>query len=106
MVVLTLGSTCLVAGLLRPTPLNSAIVGGGPSGLLLAHRLLESGGHVHILESRSDPRMGTPEGRAYALGLGMRGRFAVSLEPEHARPFPCGLSPLCHARTATHVLSA
>lgn len=54
-----------------------AIVGGGPSGLLLAHRLLTQGKKVSIIESRSDPRLNVIEGRAYALGVGRRGRTAI-----------------------------
>jgi kynurenine 3-monooxygenase len=56
-----------------------AIVGAGPSGLLLAHRLLHDhvAKHVTIYESRNDPRELDIEGRAYALGLGMRGRTAL-----------------------------
>lgn len=63
--------------------LNIAIVGGGPSGLLLAHRILSSSTlnntNITIFESRSDPRntKATLEGRAYALGLGIRGRSAI-----------------------------
>ena len=60
------------------TGLRSLIVGGGPSGLLLAHRLLDAGGSVSLLEGRPDPRApGYLEGRAYALGLGLRGRTAI-----------------------------
>ena len=60
------------------TSLRSLIVGGGPSGLLLAHRLLDAGGSVSLLEGRPDPRApGYLEGRAYALGLGLRGRTAI-----------------------------
>ena len=55
-----------------------AVVGGGPSGLLLAHKLLASGASVNIYEGRTDSRSLTDlEGRAYALGLGMRGRTAI-----------------------------
>ena len=58
--------------------LNVAIVGAGPAGLLLAHRLLKSGAKCTLFESRSDPRVATNlEGRAYALGLGVRGRSAI-----------------------------
>ena len=56
-----------------------AIIGGGPSGLLLAHKLLlgNKKGKVSIFESRSDPRLNLLEGRAYALGIGKRGRTAI-----------------------------
>mmetsp|Transcript_1422 Transcript_1422/g.3115 ORF Transcript_1422/g.3115 Transcript_1422/m.3115 type:complete len:498 (-) Transcript_1422:217-1710(-) len=59
--------------------LKVAIAGAGPSGLLLAHKLLEEGATVEIIESRSDPRAPEAgmEGRAYALGLGIRGRTAI-----------------------------
>ena len=58
--------------------LNFAIIGAGPSGLLLAHRLLLANkGKVSIFESRSDPRLNLLEGRAYALGIGKRGRTAI-----------------------------
>lgn len=55
------------------------IAGAGPSGLLLAYRLLQAGAAVHVLEARSDPRgdAAALEGRAYALGLGIRGRTAI-----------------------------
>lgn len=57
---------------------KAAIVGGGPSGLLLAHKLLQKGAAVHVFEGRKDPRsLGDLEGRAYALGLGMRARSAI-----------------------------
>ena len=42
-----------------PPPLSglrTAIVGGGASGLLLAHRLLDSGATVKLIEARQDPR--------------------------------------------------
>ena len=58
--------------------LRAAIVGGGASGLLLAHRLLDAGCTVKIFEGRADPRGSDAlEGRAYALGLGLRGRTAI-----------------------------
>ncbi|CAE8621130.1 unnamed protein product [Polarella glacialis] len=58
--------------------MSAIVVGAGPSGLLLAHRLLKAGASVSILESRSDPRgEGSLAGRAYALGLGIRGRTAI-----------------------------
>ena len=59
--------------------MRAAVVGGGPAGLLLAHRLLGDGAAVDVYEGRVDPRIdGAPaEGRAYALGLGLRGRTAI-----------------------------
>lgn len=58
--------------------LNVAIAGAGPSGLLLAHRLLKEGAKCTIFESRGDPRViSSLEGGAYALGLGIRGRTAI-----------------------------
>lgn len=61
--------------------LNVAIIGAGPSGLLLAHRLISSSfpvSTIDIYESRSDPRKASNlDGRAYALGLGIRGRTAI-----------------------------
>ena len=72
---------CTAAGAVSGAPLSglrSVIVGGGPSGLLLAHRLLDAGASVSLLEGRPDPRTpGYLEGRAYALGLGLRGRTAI-----------------------------
>ncbi|CAJ1349869.1 unnamed protein product [Effrenium voratum] len=48
------------------------------SSLLLAHLLLAAGARVRLLEARQDPREpGSLEGRAYALGLGIRGRTAI-----------------------------
>lgn len=60
-------------------PLRAAVVGAGPSGLLLAHRLLSAGARVDLFEGRSDPRAAGASlgGRAYALGLGVRGRTAI-----------------------------
>ncbi|KAL7483803.1 hypothetical protein ACHAW6_009445 [Cyclotella cf. meneghiniana] len=61
--------------------LKIAIIGAGPSGLLLAHRLLSSAAlplsTLDIFESRSDPRLAALADRAYALGLGVRGRNAI-----------------------------
>ena len=61
--------------------LKVAIIGAGPSGLLLAHRLISSPlpvSTLDIYESRSDPRKESNlDGRAYALGLGIRGRTAI-----------------------------
>ena len=58
--------------------LTVAIVGGGPSGLLLAHKLVSNGAHVSLLESRSRPqKQVSKESRAYALGIGRRGRTAI-----------------------------
>ena len=73
--------------------LNIAIVGAGPSGALLANLLLKkkSGDDdntnnnnikVTLLESRSDPRKlldkeSNDIGRAYALGIGIRGRTSI-----------------------------
>eukprot|EP00439_Symbiodinium_sp_Y106_P073749 s239_g13.t5 len=49
-----------------------------PSGLLLAHRLLSAGASVRLVEGRRDPRTDKSlQGRAYALGLGIRGRTAI-----------------------------
>jgi len=59
------------------TGLRVAVVGGGPSGLLLTHRLLKAGAsHVSVFESRPRPS-GKLDRRAYALGLGIRGRTAI-----------------------------
>jgi len=59
--------------------LKVAIVGAGPSGLLLAHRLVKARvSSVNLYETRNDPRSGQNlEGRAYALGIGIRGRTAI-----------------------------
>ena len=70
-------SSYLFASLKESDDGHVAIVGGGPSGLLLAHRLLGQGSKVTIFESRSDPRVNAKEGRAYALGIGRRGRTAI-----------------------------
>jgi kynurenine 3-monooxygenase len=68
----------VVASEENPPPLNVGIVGAGPSGLLLAHLLLQQKNtQVSVLESRSDPRTKDAEQRAYALGIGIRGRTAI-----------------------------
>jgi kynurenine 3-monooxygenase len=56
--------------------LRVAIVGAGPSGLLLAHLLLQAGcASCSVYEGRPKPAQGAV--RAYALGLGRRGRTAI-----------------------------
>jgi kynurenine 3-monooxygenase len=58
--------------------LDIAVVGAGPSGLLLSHLLLQQENtKVTLLDGRSDPRRKETEQRAYALGLGIRGRAAI-----------------------------
>ena len=58
--------------------LKVAVVGGGPSGLLLSHRLLKGGAsQVSVYESRGRPTSGSLSSRAYALGLGIRARTAI-----------------------------
>ena len=68
------------------TTIQTAIAGAGPSGLLLAHFLLSQNSHsaikykVTLFESRSDPRLlsaNALDERAYALGIGIRGRSAM-----------------------------
>ncbi len=55
-----------------------AVVGGGPSGLLLTHLLLlDKTTEVTLLEGREDPLIKGTEQRAYALGVGIRGRTAI-----------------------------
>lgn len=63
--------------------LKIAIVGGGPSGLLLSHRLFQdrmgsNANHkITLFDGRSDPRTNELEERAYPLGIGIRGRSAI-----------------------------
>eukprot|EP00535_Pseudo-nitzschia_heimii_P006776 CAMPEP_0197184644 /NCGR_PEP_ID=MMETSP1423-20130617/10262_1 /TAXON_ID=476441 /ORGANISM="Pseudo-nitzschia heimii, Strain UNC1101" /LENGTH=562 /DNA_ID=CAMNT_0042635515 /DNA_START=66 /DNA_END=1754 /DNA_ORIENTATION=- len=60
--------------------LRIAVVGSGPSGLLLSNLLLGSDKESHqitLFDGRSDPRTNQLDGRAYALGIGMRGRTAI-----------------------------
>jgi len=74
--------------------IEAAIAGAGPSGLLLAHYLLSQNQQqqqqqqqskvikykVTLFESRSDPRLlsnNSLDERAYALGIGIRGRSAI-----------------------------
>lgn len=56
--------------------MNVVIIGAGPAGLLLAHRLLARSTHyqVFIYEQRSDPRMPRSDQRAYVLSLTERGK--------------------------------
>lgn len=63
--------------------LSVTIVGAGPAGLLLAHQLLEAGASVNVFEKRSRPILGKlpMDGRAYALGIGRRGRTAIQKAP-------------------------
>lgn len=65
-----------------PSLIASRWRGRGPSGLLFAHRLLRSKlplEKIDVYESRSDPRDPSKKlgGRAYALGLGVRGRSSI-----------------------------
>jgi len=64
-----------------PKLLNVAVVGAGPSGLLLAHLLLRQDNNIQVtlIDGRPDPRIvkGKTEQRAYALGIGIRGRTAI-----------------------------
>lgn len=63
--------------------LNIAVVGAGPSGLLLSYLMLKDGNQrrgnnqITLFDGRSDPRTNKLEGRAYALGIGIRGRTAI-----------------------------
>lgn len=69
-------STAQSSGSHNLPPLRVAIIGAGPSGQLLSHLLLPRF-HVTLFEGRSDPRRKEAEERAYALGLGIRGRTAI-----------------------------
>ena len=73
---MTVSILCAAALALPLSGFRTVIVGGG-SGLLL--RLLDAGGTVSLVEGRPDPRTEeyAKEGRAYALGLGLRGRTAI-----------------------------
>ena len=63
--------------------LKIAVVGAGPSGLLLTHLLMKNDNNgtnqpkITLFDSRSDPRANEIDGRAYALGIGIRGRTAI-----------------------------
>ncbi|WP_299488031.1 NAD(P)/FAD-dependent oxidoreductase [Acaryochloris sp. IP29b_bin.137] len=56
--------------------MNVVIIGAGPAGLLLAHRLLTRSSHyqVFIYEQRSDPRKLRADQRAFVLSLTERGQ--------------------------------
>lgn len=64
-----------------PPTLRVAVVGAGPSGLLLSHLILKQNGtFVTLIEGRPDSREAQDVGqqqRAYALGVGIRGRTAI-----------------------------
>ncbi len=54
------------------------IIGAGPVGTLLAIMLARAGGEVRLIERRSDPRLGAPEGgRSINLALAARGLAAL-----------------------------
>jgi len=79
-------STSLCAAAL-PKSLNVAVVGAGPSGLLLSHLLLRQDAiRVTLIDGRPDPRLRTTgretTRRAYALGIGARGRTAIRMVNE------------------------
>jgi kynurenine 3-monooxygenase len=58
--------------------LSVCIVGAGPCGLLAAHRLAQMGANVQLLEGRPKSNATSADnGRAYALGIGRRGRTSI-----------------------------
>jgi kynurenine 3-monooxygenase len=62
----------------RPPSVSVAVVGAGPSGLLLSHLILQQDNtRVTLIDGRPDPRTKGAEQRAYALGIGIRGRTAI-----------------------------
>ena len=62
------------------------IVGGGPAGLLAAHRLVQRKGYeVHVYEKRSDLRKEDPKSlRTYPIGLQQRGLQAADPKLQQA----------------------
>ena len=62
----------------KPSKGRVVIVGGGPAGLLLTHGLLrQTDWHVTLIEQRSYKDGEGLSARAYALGIGIRGRTAI-----------------------------
>ena len=59
--------------------MNIVIIGAGPAGLLLAHRLLARARHyqVFIYEQRSDPRIQRSDQRAFVVSLTKRGQHLL-----------------------------
>ena len=82
--------------------MNVVIVGAGPVGLLLAHRLLARSPHyqVFLYEQRSDPRLQRSDERAFVISLTERGqqilkamgRF-MSIQGKLSQRFPNEFSP-------------
>ena len=64
-------------------PFQVIILGAGPGGLLLAHRLAQRSPHyqITIYDKRPDPRQASGGDRAFALGLMKRGRQALQPIP-------------------------